>query len=144
MKKYRIKVDGRVFEVEVEDIGRTTSSVFHVTPGTADSAAYVPAPAAAPVSGEAEPVKEEKKAAPVSAGNAAAGDGETVTAELAGKVWKIVTSVGQQVKKGDQLIILEAMKMEIPVKATKDGIIDRFLVTEGSPVEAGQALVSLK
>lgn len=88
------------------------------------------APAAAPV------------AAPKAAPAASAGSVK-VTAGAAGKVFKVEASVGQAVKAGDPVIILEAMKMEIPVVAPQDGTVASIDVAVGDAVEAGATLASL-
>ena len=66
-----------------------------------------------------------------------------VTAGAAGKVFKVEASVGQAVKAGDPVIILEAMKMEIPVVAPQDGTVASIDVAVGDAVEAGATLASL-
>jgi len=76
-------------------------------------------------------------AAPVTAGN---GGGTEVTAPMPGTVLRVIASVGQVVKTGDDIIILEAMKMEQPIKATQDGVIHSLLVDTGDTVESGQAV----
>jgi acetyl-CoA carboxylase biotin carboxyl carrier protein len=63
--------------------------------------------------------------------------------EVAGSVWKIVTEVGQKVEAGDTIMIVESMKMEIPVIAEDGGTILRFLVDEKMPVAEGQAVAVL-
>ena len=88
------------------------------------------APAAAPVAAP--------KAAPAAAPKAAA-----PAAGAAGKVFKVEASVGQAVKAGDPVIILEAMKMEIPVVAPQDGTVASIDVAVGDAVEAGATLASL-
>lgn len=69
---------------------------------------------------------------------------EEVESEVTGTVWKIETKVGDKVSEGDVLMIIESMKMEIPVLATEDGAIAEFLVDEGEPVSEGQAVVALE
>ena len=69
--------------------------------------------------------------------------GFKVKATLPGVVFKIVSSVGQSVKKGDILLVLEAMKMEIEIVAPQDGVVSSILVKQGDNVEDGQALVVL-
>ena len=86
------------------------------------------APKAAPAAPKAAP-----KAAPAAAPQAGA----------AGKVFKLEASVGQAVKKGDAVVILEAMKMEIPVVAPQDGTVASIDVAVGDPVEAGALLATL-
>ena len=66
-----------------------------------------------------------------------------VKAGAAGKVFKIEANVGQSVKKGDAVVIIEAMKMEIPVVAPEDGTVASIDVAVGDAVEAGQTLATL-
>ncbi len=123
MKNYTITVNGNVYDVVVEE-------------GTSTGAAPAPAPAAP---------KAAPKAAPAAAPKAAAGAGSVkVEAGAAGKVFKVEASVGQTVKKGDTVVILEAMKMEIPVVAPQDGTVASIDVAAGDSVEAGALLATLK
>lgn len=121
MKNYTITVNGNVYNVTVEE-GQTSG-----------------APAAAPVAApKAAPAVAPKAAAP-----AASAGSVKVTAGAAGKVFKVEASVGQAVKAGDPVIILEAMKMEIPVVAPQDGTVASIDVAVGDAVEAGATLASL-
>ena len=114
MKSYTITVNGTAYEVTVEETGSV-------------SAPAAAAPAAAP-----------KAAAP------AAGAGAVkVTASVPGKVLKIVASAGQAVKAGDNIVILESMKMEIPVVAPQDGTVASIDVAEGASVENGDTLATM-
>jgi acetyl-CoA carboxylase biotin carboxyl carrier protein len=63
-----------------------------------------------------------------------------VRAELVGNLWKIVTEVGQQVEEDDTLMILESMKMEIPITSPITGTITQILVAEGDVVQEGQTV----
>ena len=63
--------------------------------------------------------------------------------EVTGSVWKIVTEVGQRVEPGDTIMLIESMKMEIPVMAEQAGTIARFLVEEKAPVTEGQVVALL-
>ena len=121
MKTYTITVNGYVYNVTVEE-GQTSG---------APAAAPVAAPKAAPA------------AAPKAAAPAASAGSVKVTAGAAGKVFKVEASVGQAVKAGDPVIILEAMKMEIPVVAPQDGTVASIDVAVGDAVEAGATLASL-
>ena len=121
MKTYTITVNGNVYNVTVEE-GQTSG---------APAAAPVAAPKAAPA------------AAPKAAAPAASAGSVKVTAGAAGKVFKVEASVGQAVKAGDPVIILEAMKMEIPVAAPQDGTVASIDVAVGDVVEAGATLASL-
>lgn len=65
----------------------------------------------------------------------------SVQAEVTGTVWKIVVPVGTAVEEGQELMILESMKMEIPATAPESGVVSRILVEEGEGVKEGQDLV---
>jgi acetyl-CoA carboxylase biotin carboxyl carrier protein len=67
-----------------------------------------------------------------------------VKSEATGSVWKIVTTVGQKLEPGDTVMIVESMKMEIPVIAEDGGTIKAFLVAEGTAVTEGQAVATLE
>ena len=125
MKRYTITVNGTAYEVTVEETG----------------SAAAPAPAAraaAPAAPKAAPAPAPKAAAP------AAGAGAVkVTASVPGKVLKIVASAGQAVKAGDSIVILESMKMEIPVVAPQDGTVASIDTTEGASVENGDTLATM-
>lgn len=68
---------------------------------------------------------------------------EEIRSHITGTVWKIEVTVGEEVEEEDELIILESMKMEIPVEATVDGVVKEILVAEGDPVKEGQVLIIL-
>lgn len=122
MKNYVITVNGTAYDVTVEE-------------GTG-----APAQAAAPrkAAPKAAPAAAPKKAAP--AGGAGA---VKVTASVPGKVFKVEASVGQSVKAGDSIVILEAMKMEIPVVAPQDGTVASIDVAVGDAVENGDTLATM-
>ncbi len=124
MKNYTITVNGTVYEVTVEEGGAGSAPVRAAAPVAAPKAA--PAPAAAP-----------KAAAPAAAG------GIEVKASVPGKVFKVEAKVGQAVKAGENVIILEAMKMEIPVVAPEDGTVASINVAVGDAIESGDVLVTL-
>ncbi|MFN2466389.1 MAG: biotin/lipoyl-binding carrier protein [Candidatus Dormibacteria bacterium] len=67
-----------------------------------------------------------------------------VKAELVGNLWKITTEVGQQVEEDDTIMILESMKMEIPITAPSAGTIKEFLVKEGDVVQEGQTVAIIE
>ena len=128
MKNYTITVNGNVYNVVVEE--GVTSGVVAATAPAAPVAAPKVAPVAAPV------------AAPAAATAGGAG-AVKIEAGAAGKVFKVEASVGQAVKRGDTVVILEAMKMEIPVVAPQDGTIASIDVTVGDAVEAGATLATM-
>ena len=121
MKNYTITVNGNVYDVTVEENGAGTALAAASAPVSAPKAA----PAAAP-----------KKAA--------AGTGSIqVKAGAAGKVFKIEANVGQSVQSGDTVVIIEAMKMEIPVVAPEAGTVASIDVALGDAIEAGAVLATL-
>lgn len=125
MKNYTITVNGNVYDVTVEE-----------------NAAGAPAVAAAPAAPKAAPVAAP--AAPKAAPAASAGAGSIeVKAGAAGKVFKLEASVGQSVKRGDAVVIIEAMKMEIPVVAPEDGTVASINVAVGDAIESGAVLATL-
>ena len=133
MKSYTITVNGTAYEVTVEENGNAAAPVAAAPKAAAPKAA---APAAAPKA--AAPAAAPKAAAP------AAGAGSVkVSAAVPGKVVKIVASVGQSVKAGDSVVIVESMKMEIPVVAPQDGTIASIDVAEGAAVENGDTLATM-
>ncbi|MBR4580862.1 MAG: acetyl-CoA carboxylase biotin carboxyl carrier protein subunit [Lachnospiraceae bacterium] len=124
MKNYTITVNGNVYDVVVEE-------------GAAGAA-----PAAAPVR-KAAPAAAPK-AAPAAAPKAAAGAGSIkVEAGAAGKVVRVEANVGTAVKKGDAVVIIESMKMEIPVVAPEDGTVASIDCAPGDAIEAGALLATL-
>ena len=119
MKNYTITVNGNVYDVTVEENGSVAAP------------AAAPRRAAAPV------------AAPAPAAPAAGAGSIKIEAGAAGKVFKIEKNVGDKVAKGDAVLIVEAMKMEIPVVAPEDGTVASINVTVGDTVEAGALLATL-
>ena len=123
MKNYTITVNGSVYDVVVEE-GATSGAPAAAAPKAPKAAPKAaPAPAAAPAAGAAGSIKIE--------------------AGAAGKVVEIEANVGQAVKKGDAVVIVEAMKMEIPVVAPEDGTVASINVAVGDAVEAGALLATL-
>lgn len=126
MKSYTITVNGNVYDVTVEENGAVSA------PAAAPRRAAAPAPAAAP-----------KAAAPKAAAPAGGAGNVKIEAGAAGKVFKIESSVGASVKRGDTILVLEIMKMETPVVATEDGTVASINVSVGDMVEAGALLATL-
>ena len=67
-----------------------------------------------------------------------------VKSQISGTVWQVLVEVGQEVTEDEDLIILESMKMEIPVSAPQDGKVAEILVTPSQPVQEGQVLLRLE
>ena len=118
MKNYTITVNGNVYDVTVEE-GASTGAV-----------------ATAPVAKQAAP-------APKAAAPAGAQGSVKVNAPMQGKILSVKGAAGQAVKKGDVILILEAMKMENEIVAPQDGTIASINVNEGDKVEAGAVVATL-
>jgi len=127
MKNYTITVNGNVYDVVVEE-GTTRGAVS--APVTQKLAAPVTAAPVAPV-------------APVAAQTASAEGSTKIEAGAAGKIFKIEAKPGDAIKAGGTIVVLEAMKMEIPVVAPVDGIVASINVTVGDSVDAGALLATL-
>lgn len=110
MKKYRVNVNGTVFEVEIEEMT-----------GAPAAPAAAPAPAAPAVPA----------------------GGEKITAPMPGTILAVNVANGNAVKKGDVLMILEAMKMENEIMAPCDGAVTSVAVTKGASVESGTLLCTI-
>ncbi len=121
MKKYNVTVNGTAYEITLEVVD--AADVKAAPAATAPAAPAVPAPAAAP--------------APAPVANAG---GETVNAPMPGTILAVNVQNGATVKKGDVLMILEAMKMENEIMSPCDGTISSVNVTKGSSVDTGAVL----
>ena len=128
MKKYKITVNGTSYDVEVEEIRHgLAAAIPHVTP-----------PAHKPVHNTAT----QKQTPPASTFSAPQGS-VSVNAPMPGLILGVKVNVGEQVKKGQVLCILEAMKMENEITAPNDGTVTHFAVSQGDSVSTGQLLVVL-
>ena len=133
MKQLRITVAGQTFDVTVETLGGSAP--------VAAPAPVAPAPVAAPV---AAPAPVAAAPAPVAApAPAAGGAGTPVPSPLAGKVVSLDVKPGTVVKEGDQILTLEAMKMNTVVPAPTSGTLVSFAVAPGDTVTEGQALAHI-
>ena len=115
MKIYKVKVNGKLYEVELESVSEVAGSV-------------------------SAPVKEN---APAPAPTPASTGANTIKAPIAGKVLKLSVKVGDSVKKGQAVAIVEAMKLENEIPSAFDGTVKAILVKEGDAVENGQAIIEL-
>ncbi len=121
MKNYTITVNGNVYNVTVEE--------GQAAPAAATPAAATPAPAAA------APAAAVKPSAPAG--------GIKVEAPMSGKILAVKASVGQTVKRGEAILVLEAMKMENDIVAPEDGTIASINCASGDQVESGALLATL-
>lgn len=119
--KYVVTLNGKNYEVEVEETDAVITAITDVAPAAAPTAA--PAVAAAPA------------AAP-----AASAAGVQVTAPMPGNILSVNVTMGQAVKRGDVLFILEAMKMENDIVAPEDGVVKQILVQKGAAVDTDAVL----
>ena len=130
--KYRVILNDKVYEVEVE---QGEAQLLKEYDAVSAPAAPVASPAAsAPVAAAAAPASAP---APAVAPAAPAGAGETVKSPLPGSVVDVKITVGQKVKRGEVVMLIEAMKMENEISAPKDGTIVSVMVSKGSKVEDG-------
>ena len=124
--KYKVTLNNRVYEVEVEMGQAMLIDEYD---------AVAPAAPAAPTAVPAAP------AAPAAVPAAALASGEVVKAPMPGNILKINVAPGQKVEEVDVLIVLEAMKMENEIVATKSGTVAQVAVSKGAVVETGAPLV---
>ena len=128
--KYKVTLNGRTYEVEVEAGQAMLLSEYE---------AIAPAPAAAPVA--AAPAAPAAAPAAPAAAPVVVGAGEKVNAPMPGTILKVNVTQGQAVKEGDVLCVLEAMKMENEIMAPKAGTVSQVVVSKGSSVNTGDVLV---
>jgi biotin carboxyl carrier protein len=127
-KHLKITVEGKIYDVVVEDVTEDAGSTFYQSPSVG-----VTAPRPTPV--------PSAPAAPAPA--PAVGGPADKVAPLAGVIIEVSVSVGAQVKAGDKVAVIEAMKMKTVVSAHKDGKVTNVAVKVGDAVEAGQPLVTI-
>ncbi len=128
MKKYNITVNGTTYEVIVEETdGAVSAPVYSAPISAAPAPVAAPAPAAAPK-------------APAASGSQG---GTKVSAPMPGTILDVKVSVGQPVKKGDVICVLEAMKMENDIPAPQDGVVASVNTQKGASVNAGDILATL-
>ena len=128
MKKFNVTVNGTAYDVEVNEVkAAAPAAAPKAAPAAAPKAAPAPAPAPAPAAA----------AAPVPAG------AETVKAPMPGKILSVAVSAGQAVKKGETLLILEAMKMQNEIAAPHDAVVAEVRVAANQTVSTGDDMVVL-
>lgn len=125
--KYIVTVNGKNYEVEVE---KTTARVTNVSQATS---APTQTPSPAPVAAPANPAQEQNFEVSAS--------GEVLKSPMPGVILDIKKSAGAAVKKGEVLIILEAMKMENEIVSPKDGVIAQVVTSNGASVKTNDALL---
>ena len=120
MRKFIVNVNGSSYEVEVEEISGVSAPAAPVQ-------AAAPAPVAAPVAPAAPKASADAK-------------GNPIEAPMPGTIVDVKVAVGDQVKKGKVILVLEAMKMENEILADRDGVLTALNVAKGSNVKSGDTL----
>lgn len=134
-RKFRITIKGESYEVEVEEIGQTRSEPSTATPSAAPEAP--PATKAGPssVAPEAPPAAE--------AGSPSVAVEEVISAPMPGTVISVNVTVGDAVKDGDVLLIMESMKIQNEITAPRDGVVKEIHVSQGRYVRRGERLITV-
>lgn len=148
MKTYRFKINGNDYEVAINSVEGKNASV--TVNGTAYQveleeapAAPVQAPVAAPAASAPAQSPAPAPAAAPAAPAAAAGSGKAVTSPLPGVIIAVKVNVGDKVKAGQEVAVLEAMKMENSIEATQDGTVTAINVAKGDSVLEGAPIVTI-
>jgi len=145
MKEYRFKINGNEYNVAINSVDGTNASItvngtdYQVELENAPAAPVQTAPAAAPA---AAPV-QTAPAASAAPKPAASGAGKAVTSPLPGVIIAVKVNVGDSVKAGQEVAVLEAMKMENSIEATQDGTVTAIHVAKGDSVLEGAAIVTI-
>lgn len=135
MKKFKVTVNGKAYEVEVEEMGGAPAAA------PAPQAAAAPAPAAAPAAPAAPAPAAAPAATPAPAVGGPIPEGAiTVKAPMPGKISALKAEAGKAVKRGDIILVLEAMKMQNDITATADGTLHEIRVNPGDNVKTGDVL----
>ncbi len=143
MAQYKFKINGGEYEVTINGIENNVADVqvngtqYKVEIENAPKGAAAPAPAAAQAAAPAP------AAAPAAAAPQASGEGEVVTSPLPGVIIEVSATVGQTVKAGQKVAVLEAMKMENEIQAPKDGKITAVHVSKGDSILEGANIVTI-
>jgi len=140
-QKFRVYVDGVEFEVGVEGVDLSALRYLPQIAGAGATASVPSAPSAPAPAPASVPVPAPAPSAPSPA--PAQASPNTVTAPMPGKVVRILIKEGEQVKTGQGLLVLEAMKMENEIPAPKDGVVKKIYVKEGDAVNTGDPLIEL-
>jgi len=124
-KQYKVTVNGKVFDVNVEEIGE----------GVAVQSTPVPV--------VEQPVVAEEPKQPEVVQQSTGGNVTQITSPMPGNIWKIVKKPNEKVNKHETILILEVMKMENEIVAPEAGTITNILVAEGNKVDAGQVIIEM-
>lgn len=145
MKTYKFKINGNEYNVAINSVEGTNASVtvngtdYQVELEDAPAASVQAAPATAPAAAPAQAAP----AAPAAPKPAASGAGKAVTSPLPGVIIAVKVNVGDSVKAGQEVAVLEAMKMENSIEAEHDGTVTAIHVAKGDSVLEGAAVVTI-
>lgn len=145
MKTYKFKINGNEYNVAINSVEGTNASVtvngtdYQVELEDAPAASVQAAPATAPAAAPAQAAP----AAPAAPKPAASGAGKAVTSPLPGVIIAVKVNVGDSVKAGQEVAVLEAMKMENSIEATHDGTVTAIHVAKGDSVLEGAPVVTI-
>ncbi|AIS53258.1 biotin/lipoyl attachment domain-containing protein [Thermoanaerobacter kivui] len=131
MKKFKVTVNGKVYEVEVEEIKENNGGSKVIKPTTVSQLKAVPTQAPA------------ESAPKVDTPSPAAKGSKVISAPMPGTILDVKVKEGDRVKRGDVVLILEAMKMENEIMAPEEGVIVSIHVSKGSSVNTGDVLVTM-
>ena len=136
MKQFNVTVNGKTYAVEVEEVGAGQGGFTYqpVQQAPIQQAVQAAPVQAAPV--QQAPKAQAPKAAPVSGG-------ELMSAPMPGTILDILVTEGQTVKKGEIILILEAMKMENEIVAATDGVVSKIYTSKSSTVSAGDPMLTI-
>ena len=138
MKRYRITLEDHTFDVRVLDDPRRERVRVEAVPAVAEVAVGGTAPTVAPPSAAVARLPKSRKTSEVSDS-----PGSTVTAPLPGVIKSIGVRAGQQVSANDELLVIEAMKMDNIIRAPRGGTVGTIHVAEGRQVAYGEALLEM-
>ncbi|NLX71316.1 MAG: biotin/lipoyl-binding protein [Clostridiales bacterium] len=142
MRKFIITVNGKTYEVEVEELGQTGGVVSTPSVQAAPAAPAAPTPPPAPQSAA---TSEAAKAPEQATGSQPVPSGaEAIKAPMPGTILDVRVNVGDEIKKGQVLLILEAMKMENEIMAPRDGKVVSVQVTKGSSVNVDDVMLAIQ
>ncbi|NLJ58476.1 MAG: biotin/lipoyl-binding protein [Tissierellia bacterium] len=141
MKKFNVTVNGKTYAVEVEEVGAGQGGFTYVQQAAAQAPVQqAPAPQAVQAAQPAPQAPVEKPAPKV---EATSGQGTLMSAPMPGTILDILVSEGQTVKKGEIVIILEAMKMENEIAAAADGVVSKIHTSKSANVNAGDPMLTI-
>lgn len=139
-RRFRVTIGGVTYNVDVEEVGAPAGAPA-AAPAYAPAPSYAPAPTYSPAPAAPAPAPVAAPAPAPAPAAAPVGDGQKVAAPLPGLIVGVKVEVGQAVKAGDVLLVLEAMKMENDITSPYSGTVKQILVAKGSSVSLNDPLV---